>query len=195
MAIITILELAVNTNRLTAGLGFVAIGLLVILVVMVYNLTDRTNAIDERLGFLEHIIKTETAVSYTQKDLDCLAKNIYYEAGNQDDVGKYAVATVTLNRLKSGRWGNTVCRVVYSPAQFSWTLLKRLRSPDPEIYARGRAIAQHALNGYRVKGLEKSLLYHADYIRDPNWADQKNKIGKIGAHIFYTKGKGSTIDI
>jgi spore germination cell wall hydrolase CwlJ-like protein len=166
---------------------------------MVWNVEGikmHEDSIESRLDNIEEVIvATRYRVNYTKADVDCLAKNIYYEAGNQSDTGKYAVATVTLNRLRVGRWGNTVCKVVYSPAQFSWTLSKRLRSPNPEVFERSRLIAIHSLQGARVKGLDRSLLYHADYIQAPKWADPDHKIGKLGQHIFYTKGKGSSIDI
>lgn len=182
-------------NRLIVAMSLFALMLLGALVIMLQDVRNKTNNIESRLSHLESVIKSESQVKYTERDVECLAKNIYYEAGNQDDVGKYAVGTVTLNRLKAGVWGDTVCKVVYSPAQFSWTLLKKLQKPDPEIYNHSREIAYKTLKGYRVYGLEKSLLYHADYIRNPNWADNKHRVGKIGVHIFYTKGKGSNLEI
>jgi len=164
--------------------------------VMLYRIDSKTDQLTDRVNQLEEVVvKTNHHLTYTSADVECLTKNIYYEAGNQSDIGKYAVATVTLNRIRAGRWGNTVCSVVYAPYQFSWTLLKRLRKPEPDLYARSREVAISALNGYRVKGLEKSILYHADYIKAPNWADPVHKIGQIGAHIFYTKGRGSNLEI
>ena len=37
-----------------------------------------------------------------QKQIDCLAENIYFEAGHESQEGKVAVALVTLNRLSTG---------------------------------------------------------------------------------------------
>ena len=45
-------------------------------------------------------------------EVKCLAKNIYFEARNQSIQGMYAVADVTLNRVKDSRWPSTVCEVV-----------------------------------------------------------------------------------
>ena len=42
----------------------------------------------------------------------CLAKNIYYEAGNEPEEGKVAVAMVTINRVRDGRFGKSICSVV-----------------------------------------------------------------------------------
>ena len=52
---------------------------------------------------------TETINS---RELDCLAKNIYYEAGNETLEGKVAVGIVTLNRVADGRFSSSVCGVV-----------------------------------------------------------------------------------
>ena len=45
-------------------------------------------------------------------EVKCLAQNIYWEARNQSIQGMYAVADVTLNRVKDKRWPSTVCEVV-----------------------------------------------------------------------------------
>ena len=133
------------------------------------------------------LVKTKQQVALTAKELDCLAKNIYHEAGVEDRAGKVAVAQVTLNRLKEGGYGNTVCDVVYAKSQFSWTLDKKKRHAKPEglLWEQSRAVAMEFQSGVRVKGLEDSLHYHANYIRDPNWAKAKKVVKQIGQHIFY----------
>ena len=63
-----------------------------------------------------------------QKQLDCLARNIYYEAGYEPFEGKVAVAQVTINRAESGQFPSDICQVVYQKnivyekvlCQFSW---------------------------------------------------------------------------
>lgn len=133
------------------------------------------------------LVKTKQQVALSSKELDCLAKNIYHEAGVEDRAGKVAVAQVTLNRLKEGRWGDTVCKVVYAKAQFSWTLDKKKRNAQPkgELWEQSLAVAREFQKGVRVKGLEDSTHYHADYIRDPKWAKAKQVAKQIGQHIFY----------
>jgi spore germination cell wall hydrolase CwlJ-like protein len=46
------------------------------------------------------------------KQLQCLADNIYFEAGGESTEGKAAVARVVLNRISHG-YGSTPCQVVY----------------------------------------------------------------------------------
>ena len=133
------------------------------------------------------LVKTKQQVAMSAKELDCLAKNIYHEAGVEDRAGKIAVAQVTVNRLKEGRWGKDICKVVYAKAQFSWTLDKSKRNqvPKGELWEQSRQVAMEFQRGVRVKGLEDSQFYHADYIRDPNWAKAKVVVKQIGQHIFY----------
>lgn len=145
--------------------------------------------INKRVERVEKVVlvKTRQQVALSAKDLDCLARNIYHEAGVEDRAGKIAVAQVTLNRLREGRWGNNVCSVVYAKAQFSWTLDKKKRQAKPEglLWEQSRAVALEFQRGVRVKGLEDSTHYHADYIRDPAWAKAKQVAKQIGQHIFY----------
>ena len=133
------------------------------------------------------LVKTKQTVAMSAKDLDCLARNIYHEAGVEDRAGKIAVAQVTLNRLKEGQYGKSVCEVVYARSQFSWTMdkQKRFAKPKGELWEQSRAVAMEFQRGVRVKGLEDSLHYHADYIRNPNWAKAKQVAKQIGQHIFY----------
>lgn len=136
-------------------------------------------------------------VKYTPREFECLVRNIYYEAGVESDLGKYAVAQVTLNRKKSGYWGKNICNVVYSKAQFSWTKVKERAwsRPKDATWTRSREIASQVLNnGVRVTPLKKALFYHADYVR-PDWRDKGKRVAKIGQHIFYTQAKGNSIKL
>ena len=155
----------------------------------IYKIRDAQDKIEKRVERVEKVVlvKTKQQVALSSKDLDCLAKNIYHEAGVEDRAGKVAVAQVTLNRLKEGGYGKTVCDVVYAKSQFSWTLDKKKRHAKPEglLWEQSRAVAMEFQSGVRVKGLEDSLHYHANYIRDPNWAKAKKVVKQIGQHIFY----------
>ena len=138
-----------------------------------------------------------TSIKYNQKDVECLARNIYYEAGVESLMGKYAVANVTINRVKSGHWGKHVCDVVYAKDQFSWTKEKRRAwvSLKGEAWATSRAVAESTLKQrIAIKQLNHALFYHADYVQ-PTWRDKSKRVLKVGRHIFYTQAKGSTLTL
>ena len=138
----------------------------------------------------QFIIKGNEKMKYTSADVDCLAKNIYHEAGVESKQGKFAVAQVTLNRLRDGRWGRTICNVVYAKAQFSWTLYAKKRNETPKgpLWNDSHAVALAVLDkGMRVPSLQSATYYHADYIKPPVWVKSVAKIQQVGAHIFYKK--------
>jgi spore germination cell wall hydrolase CwlJ-like protein len=138
-------------------------------------------------------IKTEISVpkqivAEPETDLECLAKNIYYEAAFESLKGKKAIAQVTINRLKTKRWGNTICDVVYAPAQFSWTLKDDNHKPQGKEWIVSQQVAYDFLaKGVTLSVLKDSIMYHADYISPPVWASKKYKVTQIGQHIFYKK--------
>jgi len=155
----------------------------------IYKIRDTQDKIEKRVERVEKVVlvKTKEKVVLSQKDFDCLAKNIYHEAGVEDRAGKVAVAQVTMNRVKEGNWGNSVCKVVHAKSQFSWTLNKKkvAEKPKGELWDQSVAVAREFATGVRVKGLEDSQYYHAEYIKDPAWAKAKRVAKQIGQHIFY----------
>jgi spore germination cell wall hydrolase CwlJ-like protein len=168
---------------------------LILLALVLVRQEVRMDQMEQKLDHIDSVIQTGERMRYTSADLDCLTRNIYYEAGVEDAVGKYAVAQVTINRLKAGRWGQTICQVVYAPKQFSWTLIKQLSKPDGELWSQSEQIARQVLDGHRIPRLARSLYYHAVYIRNPVWADPAAQAGQIGNHVFYDRAKGSNLAI
>jgi N-acetylmuramoyl-L-alanine amidase len=133
------------------------------------------------------IVKTNDDVRYSKQDLFCMAKNIYHEAGSEPTLGKYAVAQVTINRMKSPQYKDTVCSVVFEPYQFSWANYhgRRWTTPRGENWQEAKRIARDVLeNGKRIHGLDDALFYHATYVR-PSWSRKFDRVTRIGLHIFY----------
>lgn len=137
------------------------------------------------------IVKANQKLQVSAEEAHCLAMNVFHEAGVEDEIGKVAVAHVTLNRVNARRWGKTICEVVYAKAQFSWTLdkKKRWKTPKGQLWEESKQVVRKVLDGARVSTLNGSLYYHTDYIATPKWAVSDYKIDQIGQHIFYTKAK------
>lgn len=129
-----------------------------------------------------------TKITLGTTDFNWLAKNIYYEAGVESEAGKIAVAQVTFNRLATGRWGNTVTKVVLAKNQFSWTRdkAKLNEKPTGKLWDDSVAAAKQYLAGDRVYNLDRSTHYHSDYIDTPRWATKHSPVERIGQHIFYS---------
>ena len=144
---------------------------------------------DYRRGL--EVIRTKQTVNYKKLDVFCMAKNIFHEAGIEDELGKYAVAQVTLNRMKNPKYPKTICEVVMDPWQFSWANDRKIRWTRPKgpLWAQSVEIAERVvIEGYRVKGLERANYYHADYV-NPRWKKPSAKIAQVGTHIFYASAR------
>ena len=128
-----------------------------------------------------------------QRQLDCLARNIYHEAGYEPFEGKVAVAQVTINRTESGQFPADICQVVHQKnvvyekvlCQFSWYCDNvALKKPlNGAVYTESMEVAKKVLlEGFRLDSVKSALYYHADYV-NPGWG--KKQVTKIGHHIFY----------
>lgn len=141
-------------------------------------------------------VPTMTAADKT-RELECLTRNIYWEAASEPFEGKVAVAQVTMNRVTSGRFADTVCGVVYQKnvvyekviCQFSWYCenTSRVKPVHRPMWRESEEVAKKVyLEGFRLPSMKDAYYYHADYVR-PNW--NKPRIGEIGRHIFYGERK------
>lgn len=127
---------------------------------------------------------TEDAISSVvelERHVECLAKNIYFEARGEPRKGQLAVAHVTVNRTKSDHYPNDVCSVVYQKKQFSWTV-DRPKIRNYELYAEFKDMAYSVLQGETKDPTNGALFFH-NTSADPGWG--KRIRAKIGQHIFY----------
>lgn len=128
-------------------------------------------------------------------DLNCLASNIYFEAGSEPIEGKIAVANVTLNRVKTRDYPNTVCGVVYARNEkhcaFSWTCDDKDDEPKKSaMYSESMKIASLALKGLLHDITDGADHFHATYVK-PQWTKHMTATTQIGGHVFYRKKKAS----
>lgn len=140
------------------------------------------------------LIYTAVDGKVDHRDLDCLARNIYYEARGEPENGQQAVAKVTLNRVQSSRFPNSICEVVYEQrwdkrrkryvGAFAWTELDHLPKLKRREWQKAWKTAEGVYENPESVQLGGALFYHAARIK-PRWAKQKKRTRKIGHHIFY----------
>lgn len=119
-------------------------------------------------------------------DVECLAKNIYFESRGEPIQGQIAVAMVTINRKDHDYFPDSICEVVWQRKQFSWTHDGRSDVPkDKKAYVRAVHIAKAALRDYYDDPTDGALFFHTNYIKKPFWAKYMTVADQIGAHIFY----------
>jgi spore germination cell wall hydrolase CwlJ-like protein len=122
----------------------------------------------------------------------CLQQNIYFEARNQSRLGQVAVAWVTLNRLESSRYPNTICGVVWQDRQFSWTHDGKPDRPSSNVIEQrawedAGLIAEVVLLDWaraEVSPVEAAVMFHADYVQ-PYWRSAYDRVTQVDDHIFY----------
>jgi len=135
------------------------------------------------------------AVPAEASEVECLAKNIYYEARNQDFLGMYAVAEVTLNRVNDRRWPNDICSVVKQRkvvqnqwiCQFSWFCDGKSDRPKDNYYWNVCYTVAYVVmsQGWQGTVPADTYWYHSHKVQ-PYWADAYHRTAVIGDHIFYT---------
>ena len=140
------------------------------------------------LVFLLFFTSSVMAAEWPETPQDCLAANIYHEARGESLAGQYLVAYVTMNRVKSDRFPNTICAVVKQRKQFSW--FKKGRSLFPkhaDSWHSACSVATKFILKMPVSKIDMSegaLYYHAIYVK-PSWRLRKTFIGRIGEHLYY----------
>jgi len=129
------------------------------------------------------VLELSALQSANKQDIICLAKNIYHEARGEPLHGQVAVAQVTINRLHTGKYGNSICDVVYKPRQFSWTQIPQ-RIHDSKAWETSMLIASAALTNSLPASKLSALYFHTRQV-DPAWNKNKQIEQVIGNHIFY----------
>jgi spore germination cell wall hydrolase CwlJ-like protein len=143
--------------------------------------------------------------------IECLAKNIYFEAKSQPLAGQLAVGLVVLNRVKSKDFPNDVCKVIYEgPIRESWktkkdpTLSKDKRKyypirhrcqfswycdgfrdtiKEPSVYSKIVGVASKLMGKMVYDFTDGSTHYHATYV-SPEWTNLQVVV-TVDDHIFY----------
>lgn len=139
----------------------------------------------------------------------CLAKNIYYEARNEDIRGQFAVASVTINRANDPRFPSTICEVVKQTTihkiskrlvcQFSWYCDNDKKGKEIPVKNNDGTINQQVVDQFQVASIVAITIlggevedntngathFHNPNISQPAWRNELKKTMTIGNHSFY----------
>jgi spore germination cell wall hydrolase CwlJ-like protein len=125
------------------------------------------------------------------ESLHCLALNIYHEARSEPEAGQLAVAAVTLNRVRSRAFPDSVCGVVKQGGeqrhrcQFSWWCDGKSDLPtEAEAWKNAQRISRLFLLGLAKDPTNEALYYHATYVK-PRWSQKMELTARIDQHVFY----------
>lgn len=153
-------------------------------------------------------VKEETKVvakQVDQKQLRCLATNLYFEAGGEPTQGIAAVARVVMNRIQNG-FGNTPCQVVYQAnmvkqtneddetfwvkvCQFSWVC--EGKSNPPTHSARYQKSLQVAYDVLAYDKYNDVVPKNTLYFHNTSYTNEypHEVTARIGNHVFYARKK------
>jgi N-acetylmuramoyl-L-alanine amidase len=139
----------------------------------------------------------------------CLAENVYYEAKGESLQGQFAVASVTLNRAKSGRFPNTICEVVRQSVKlkssntfvcaFSWYCEADKKGKEIPVKNKDGSINQKVVDQFKVASMvaikvlagevkdntHGATHFHNPAVSQPIWATEMRLTRRLGNHDFY----------
>lgn len=180
------------------------------LAIGMYSINGAMSALNATASEVQAAVsQPNTRIDYEHVDgsmLDqaqCLATNLYFEAGRQGYREQEAIGHVVINRVQSSRFPDTICSVVYqgvhkkngmpirNKCQFSWYCDgKSDKVLDHEQYDRSMRIAISTILARITSNdtdfTNNSLWYHAHYV-SPYWAKDYRLQLREGAHLFYSR--------
>lgn len=120
-----------------------------------------------------------TSSTYTNSDINLLARLIYGEARGESYTGQVAVGAVVLNRVKSASFPNTISGVIYQSYAFTAVVDGQINlKPN----ATAIAAAKDAMNGWDPTG--GAIYYYNPSTATSSWIYSRKTLTTIGNHVF-----------
>ena len=117
--------------------------------------------------------------SYSEADLQLLARLIYGEARGESYVGQVAVGAVVMNRIRSASFPNTMSGVIYQSYAFTAVDDGQINlSPN----ATARKAALDAMNGWDPT--YGAIYYYNPRTATSQWIFSRQTTVTIGNHVF-----------
>jgi spore germination cell wall hydrolase CwlJ-like protein len=119
-----------------------------------------------------------------EMDVVCYATAAYHEGSNKDE--RIAIINTIRNRLNTGRWGNTVCSVVYADKQFVGVWDDTHEKVDEKTYLETKLLVLDTIVFHKYANpVSDALFFHDDSIQAKNYWFGKKRKAKIGRMVFY----------
>ena len=117
--------------------------------------------------------------SYSNSDINLLARLIYGEARGESYVGQVAVGAVVMNRIRSSSFPNTMAGVIYQSYAFTAVADGQINlTPD----ATAKKAAQDAMNGWDPT--YGAIYYYNPKTATSSWIFSRQTTITIGNHVF-----------
>lgn len=122
---------------------------------------------------------SSSSASIVSSDHRLLAKLVYAEARGESYKGQVAVAAVTLNRVASASFPNTLSGVVYQSGAYSCVSNGSINNTPDSTAIRA---SLEAMNGWDPTG--GCLYYYNPRLTDDQWIRSRTVVTVIGNHNF-----------
>lgn len=138
---------------------------------------------DIKTSSISKTSSVKMSYAYSAKDKECLARAMFFESNRSSREGLVAVGTVVMNRLKSGEYGDSVCKVVGQRGQFAPGVLTRKMETGelPDVVA----AADSVLKGERHPAVKNAMFFHTAGLRFPY--KNMHYVLQAGGNAFYEK--------
>jgi hypothetical protein len=143
---------------------------------------SQTNGISAA-SLSEGIVSSKASYRYTAKDRECLQRAMFFESNRSSREGMVGVGTVVMNRLRSGKHGNTICSVVGEPRQFApGVMTRRMNSKAmPDVASAADAV----LKGERHPKMKNAMFFHTAGLKFKY--NNMHYVAVAGGNAFYEK--------
>ncbi len=123
--------------------------------------------------------QTTTNKTYSNSDVQLLARLVTGEARGESYTGQVAVAAVVLNRVKSSSFPNTISGVIYQPYAFTAVADGQINLQPTQSCLKA---AQAAMNGQDPTG--GAIYYYNPATATSKWIYSRKTTVTIGNHVF-----------
>lgn len=145
---------------------------------------ENSNFVNDDASSLRQLVRQQSVDGTLDQEMQCLAGTVYFESKGESLQGQLAVARVVLARVKSSRFPDSICGVVFQRSQFSFVRggkMPPIRTGQ-QHWRNAVAIAKIAMNDGWESSVEGALFFHARYV-SPGW--RLKRLATIDNHIFY----------
>ena len=114
-------------------------------------------------------------IAALEMDVVCYATAAYHEGSNKYE--RIAIINVIRNRLHSGRWGNTVCSVVYADNQFVGVWDDTHERVDEKTYLETKLLVLDTVVFHKYRNeIGNAIYFHDKSIKKKSkWFGRKHK--------------------
>ena len=123
-------------------------------------------------------------IQSVEMDVVCYATAAYHEGSNKQE--RIAIINVIRNRLNNGRWGFSVCSVVYADGQFVGVWDETHETVDEKTYLETKLLVLDTVVFHKYANpVADALFFHDDSMQTKNYWFGKKRKAKIGRMVFY----------